>query len=204
MAFLLNKPFAERHGFVRGVPAVRNLTVGVGVQGETRGDMFVLREAKIAGLRVRDVVSVASLDDVVLDPASNDAGILGGDFLRRFRVWFDYPHSRLILEPTPELAKPFAYDRTGMFLLADGERFRDIRVRSVAARSPADIAGVKAGDRIVSIDGRPAKRIGLNAARRLFREDNTRYRLRLERETAMIDVDLVTRDLMSTGAATLN
>lgn len=201
MAFLLNGPYVERHGWLRGRNAVRGLLVGVGTQGETFGDMFVMPDVKIGALHVRDVVVVASRDSVVLDPTSNDAGILGGDFMRRFRVWIDYPHHRAILEPTHELNTPFAYDRSGMFLLSEGENYRTIRVRRVAPGSPAADAGVQDGDRIVSIDGRMAKRLGLEQTRVLLREDNRRYRLVLERDGRLRRAEILTRDLLDTPAA---
>jgi membrane-associated protease RseP (regulator of RpoE activity) len=158
-------------------------------------------EVRIGNLRVPDVVVVASRDDVVLDPNSNDAGILGGDFMRRFRVWFDYPRKRAILEPTHELNTPFAYDRSGMFLLSEGEDYRTIRVRRVAPGSPAADAGIRDGDRLVSIDGRMTKRLGLEQTRVLLRENNRRYNLVVERDGQLVRTVLITRDLLETKAA---
>jgi hypothetical protein len=203
MAFLINGGWAHKHGLIAGEAAVRDLLVGVGVQGETRGDMFNLRAANLGGLVVRDITSVVAGDTVVVadDEAGNYAGILGGDLMRRFRVWFDYPHQRVIFEPTHELSKPFAYDRSGMFLLSEGENYRRVRVRSVAKSGPADAAGVQPGDVIVSIDGRMTKRLGLEETRRLFRENNTRYKLVLDRNGEMVRAEMVTKDLLETPAA---
>jgi len=203
MAFLINGGWAHKHGLIAGEAAVRDLLVGVGVQGETRGDMFNLRAANLGGLVVRDITSVVAGDTVVVadDEEGNYAGILGGDLMRRFRVWFDYPHQRVIFEPTHELSKPFAYDRSGMFLLSEGENYRRVRVRSVAKSGPADAAGVQPGDVIVSIDGRMTKRLGLEETRRLFRENNTRYKLVLDRNGEMVRAEMVTKDLLETPAA---
>ena len=203
MAFLINGGWAHKHGLIAGETAARDLLVGVGVQGETRGDMFTLRAANLGGLVVRDITSVVAGDTVVVadDEEINYAGILGGDLMRRFRVWFDYPHNRVIFEPTHELSKPFAYDRSGTFLLSEGDNFRTVRVRSVAKGGPADAAGVQPGDVIVSIDGRMTKRLGLEETRRLFRENNTRYRLVLDRGGELVRAEIVTKDLLETPAA---
>ncbi|HEX6790432.1 MAG TPA: aspartyl protease family protein [Candidatus Krumholzibacteria bacterium] len=203
MPFLLNEPYVERHGWLHGQNAVRGMTVGLGVRGETQGDLFMLREVKVGNLRVPNVVAIASRDSVVLDPTSDDAGILGGDFMRRFRLWMDYPHHRAILEPTHELNRPFEYDRSGMFLLSEGENFRTIRVRRVAPRSPADIAGVLAGDRLISINGQLTERLGLEETRRLLREDNRRQRVLLERDGRRFKLEFVTMDLLESKAASL-
>jgi predicted metalloprotease with PDZ domain len=69
--------------------------------------------------------------------------------------------------------------------------------------SPAEDAGVRAGDRLVSIDGRMTRRLGLESTRRLLRVENCRYRLRLEREGQLVTTQLVTTDLLKTKAATL-
>jgi len=48
---------------------------------------------------------------------------------------------------------------------------------------------------------RMARRLGLEETRRLLREDNTRYRLKLERGTTIMTAELVTKDLLETKAA---
>jgi len=146
-------------------------------------------------------MSVVSRDDVVLEQDDPLAGIIGADLLRRFRVTMDYPHNQIILETTPETYSPFVYDRSGLFLLGEGDDYRSIRVKSVIAGSPAEDAGIRGGDRLVSIDGKNAQRLGLDATRRLFRENNTRYRLVLERDGELVTAQLVTRDLLETRAA---
>ena len=201
LAVALNRPYVERYGWLHGTPVVRGLTVGVGMGGETRGDLFVLPDVMVGNLHVPDVVAVASLDSVVLDPNSNEAGILGGDFMRRFRVWIDYPHRRAILEPTYELGHRFDYDRSGMFLLAEGDGYRTLRVRRVAPGSPADAAGVMPGDRLVSINGRLIGRLGLEATRRLLRDDHRRCRVVVERDGKRLRLEFVTMDLTESKAA---
>jgi predicted aspartyl protease len=202
MALLFNAPFVEKNGLLDGQKRVPRVTVGVGVNGETTGDVFQVRDAEIGGLHLPNVIAVVSRDGVVIDPNSGLAGIIGGDFLQRFRLTLDYPHHQMILEETPQTYRPFNYDRSGMFLLAEGDDLRTIRVHRVFTGSPAEDAGIHAGDRIVSIDGRAARRLGLEETRRLLREDNTRYRVRLEREGKMVDAQLVTCDLLRTKAAT--
>lgn len=201
MALLLNGPFADKNGLLGGEKRVPRASVGVGVNGETRGDIFRVHEIDLGGIHLTDVMSVASRDDVVIEQNDPLAGIIGADLLRRFRVTFDYPHKQLILEQTPETYSPFVYDRSGLFLLGEGDDYRTIRVHSVIAGSPAEDAGIRNGDRLVSVDGKNARRLGLEATRRLFRENNTRYRLVLERDGELVTAHLVTKDLLETKAA---
>ncbi|HKW13959.1 MAG TPA: aspartyl protease family protein [Candidatus Krumholzibacteria bacterium] len=201
MGLLLNAPFVDNNGLLAAEKRVPKASVGVGVNGETRGDIFRVRDVEIGGFHLPDVVAVCSRDEVVIDSNSGLAGIIGGDLLRRFRVTEDYPHSQLVLEETPETYQPFVYDRSGLFLLGEGEDYRTIRVHRVIAGSPAEDAGIRENDRIVSVDGRAARRLGLESMRALFREDNTRYRLVLEREGGLVNAQLMTKDLLKTRAA---
>jgi Aspartyl protease len=138
LALLLNGPFVDKNHLLDGQRRVPHATVGVGVGGETRGDVFRVSEFALEGLHMSDVMAVASRDNVVVDPNDGLAGIIGGDFLRRFRLTLDYPHHRMVLEETPETRAPFNYDRSGMFLLAEGDDFRTIRVHRVIAGSTAE------------------------------------------------------------------
>jgi hypothetical protein len=201
MPLLVNGSWADANGLLAAEKRVPNATVGVGVNGETKGDVFRVRSATFGNFTLHDVMTVAARDSVVISPAGGLAGIIGGDFLRRFRMTIDYPHKRLILEETPETYRPFDYDRSGTFLLGEGDDFRTIRVHDVFANSPAADAGVRAGDRIVSVDGRNARRLGLEKVRALFREDNTRYRLVLERNGELVTAQIVTKELLQTPAA---
>lgn len=203
LALLLNGPFVDKNHLLDGQKRVPRATVGVGVGGETRGDVFRVSDFALEGLHMSDVMAVAARDNVVVDADNGLAGIIGGDFLRRFRLTLDYPHHRMILEETPETRTPFNYDRSGMFLLAEGDDFRTIRVHRVIAGSPAEASGIREGDRLVSIDGRMARRLGLEESRRLLRENNTRYRLKLERGTTRVATQIVTKNLLETKAATV-
>jgi hypothetical protein len=57
----------------------------------------------------------------------------------------------------------------------------------------------RATDIIVSIDGRMTKRIGLEETRRLFRQNNTRYKLMLDRGGETVRATILTRDLFGTS-----
>ena len=201
MALLINGPFADRNELLLAEKRVPRTSVGWGINGETKGDICRVHDVELGGFHLKDVMSVVSRDDVVLEQDDPLAGIIGADLLRRFRVTLDYPHKQMILEATPETYARFVYDKSGLFLLGEGDDYRDIRVKSIIAGSPAEDAGVRGGDRLVSIDGKNVRRLGLDAVRRLFRENNTRYRLVLERGGEMVTTQLVTKDLLETKAA---
>jgi len=101
--------------------------------------------------------------------------------LRRFRVIFDYAHKRMILEPNGGLSEPFEYDMSGIRLRAEGQDFKTLRVRRVVENSPATEAGVREGDLISAIDGKPTAELSLSQINQMFKQEGKEYLLEIIR-----------------------
>ena len=97
-----------------------------------------------------------------------DAGTVGAPILSRFRVTFDYARRRLLLEPTPGARHRETWEAAGMFVgqIPDGP----VIVAQVMPGTPADSAGIAAGDVLRSVDGGEATGVGLEALRTQFRQ----------------------------------
>jgi hypothetical protein len=80
-------------------------------------------------------------------------GNLGLPVLQRFHMTLDFGGRRMWLKPGPNLALPFAKDRTGLNGYIDHGA---LRILHVARGGPAERAGFKAGEVVVAIDGQPA------------------------------------------------
>ena len=79
---------------------------------------------------------------------------MGFPVLRRFRFYVDYPHEALWLVPDrAAIAVPFRRGGAGLAIVKEDDA---LRVFHVAAGSPGEAAGFKAGERVAAIDGRPA------------------------------------------------
>ncbi len=155
------------------VPAERRLP-GIPSSGAD-GRPIEAEAVRVRSLRVGDV-EVAR--PIVLVPAGagggNEAwslvtrarGVLGADFLRRFRVTIDFPRQEMTLEPARGAMAPSApaaaadgessFSGPGVVLGtgAPGEG-ASVRVRRVLAGSPAEQARIRVGDRVTAIDGTP-------------------------------------------------
>jgi hypothetical protein len=84
------------------------------------------------------------------------AGVYGEPLLSRFKATYDYSRGTVWLEPLPDVG-PFPFDRSGLsFAKADGGT---LKVSAVMAGSPADEAGIKAGDVISTIGGTASARL---------------------------------------------
>ena len=62
--------------------------------------------------------------------------------------------------------------------------------------SPAEEAGLRAGDRLVAIDGQPAVEVGLERVRALLREDGRERLLAIRRGDELRDVRVKLRRMI--------
>jgi S1-C subfamily serine protease len=77
-------------------------------------------------------------------------------------VTFDYAHQRVVFEPNERFAEPFEGEMSGATFVRAGP---DFVVRLVNPGTPAAEAGLHEGDRVTSVDGRPAAEFDLAALR---------------------------------------
>lgn len=101
-------------------------------------------------------------------------GVIGNGLLKRFHATFDRGGRRLLLEPGALLHVPYDYDLTGMSIVANGGTFA---VSRVVYESIAWNAGIRSGDVIREIDGRPASAMSLQDLRSAFIHDGRQVSL---------------------------
>lgn len=123
-----------------------------GVEGIAPYTIATLPSLRVGGATLPNVP--VAVTESWQDP--HTPAVVGMPVWRRFRVITDYAHDRLWLMPDrAALAKPFAKEHSGLGQTVVG---RGLDVVHVAPGSPADSAGWRTGERIVSVDGRPADR----------------------------------------------
>jgi C-terminal processing protease CtpA/Prc len=93
----------------------------------------------------------------------------------------DLPHHRMILTESPEAKTPYEFDMSGMFLTAGGDGFHKFNVLSVVNGGPAASAGIKPGDVITELDGKPASQLTLEQLRSALRAVGATRTLLIER-----------------------
>ncbi len=144
-------------------------------------------------------ISIGSFDfskplvGCILDTAPY--GIVGAEVLRRFKVIFDFPNTRMILEPTSLVDSPFEEDKSGMFLTAATDDIGVVKVAQVAPGYAGDKAGLEVGDYILSVNGRPVSEITLNGVRALFLE-SAEYQIEIMREGQKLQATLKTEAML--------
>jgi len=133
--------------------------LGRGASGVIDGLVGRIREIRLGEQTIRDVVSTFPDPGEGVTPGAQVS--IGTELLRRFRVVFDYPHDRVILEPRPALGQPFVWNPSGLHFRQRGDSLVVGRVR---ADSPAALAGIEVGDVLLAIDSEAAGELGLAGA----------------------------------------
>jgi predicted aspartyl protease len=122
-------------------------------------------------------------------------GILGGDVLGHFEVTLDLGHSLLYLKPDPTYrSDPYALVTIGIqFFKA---KMGGFSVAAVWKHSPAEEAGIKVGDQIISVNGNQSADLDLKGfSEQLHQPAGTRVTLEVERPTGLAVVYTITRRL---------
>lgn len=192
------RPFCERNGLYEVEGSLRDIVTGAGAGGITRGDVVRLDAMTLGPLSfAKPVAGIARDRTGVMGQVDDPDGIMGGEILRRFRVTFDYPHRRMVLEPgdPKAAAAPFEYDMSGLFLGAEDPDYAKIRVLAVNPSTPGSEAGLVAGDEIVSIDGQATPKLSLDSARALLRKPAA-HTVEIRRGEGAKSVKLATRRMV--------
>jgi hypothetical protein len=140
-------------------------------KGLRRGDTKVSRGSVGVGpFQLRDeLVSYYGPAERGSEYSRSVAGVYGEPLLSRFNAVYDYSRNTVWLDPLPGLG-PLPLDRSGLSLAkADGGLFK---VSAVIPGSPADQAGIRAGDLLTAIDQVSAKTLSRADAAALLRDES--------------------------------
>jgi hypothetical protein len=132
--------------FTKKKKVVDALAQGLG--GKALMKQSTLKDFRFGPYHFRNVPIYIFEDEYNITSYPSLAGLIGNDLLRRFNVILNYGRREIYLLPNSHYRDPFDYSYTGMnSYWMDGI----IVVSDVMKNSPAERAGLKPGDIIVSI-----------------------------------------------------
>jgi hypothetical protein len=141
--------------------------LGRGLNGSIDGHIGRIEKFRIGKYEFNDVL--ASFPDSISFSLKFDEnlygrqGSIGGEFLRRFVITFNYRDGYLILKPLrAKYRETFEHDMSGMEVRAKGDGFDEYIVTFVTPESQADLAGIKENDQIVFINNKHYKELTIN------------------------------------------
>ncbi len=166
----INGPFAAQHGLAAKYGAKTLALTGWGVGGGVKSLVARGKELSIGPPELAVPVPglVVDLAQTTAGAFANPhlAGNIGGGVLKRFTVTFDYGKKLLYLEPNANFDKVDPFDQAGLWLNLVAEGFR---IEDVVVGSPAAEAGLRLGDLVTGINGRPASSWRLSELRQFLR-----------------------------------
>jgi len=192
---ILNTPFVAANNLLAAASKTFPEPGAMGVGGEVKLLVGRLPRLQLGHFTLTEPVVHFAQDRKGAFANSDFSGVIGGELLCRFKVIFDYAHKRMILEPNANLADRFEYDMSGIRLRAVGPDFNR-QVSGVVENSPASEAGIRAGDVISAIDGRPATEFSLSELAKMFSQEGKEYLLDIIRGAEKKQLKLKLRKLI--------
>lgn len=192
----LTTPFVAKNNLRatagKGVDAV----TGWGVGGPTRSFTTRGKELDIGPYKLEKTVVDLSTDTAGDMASSAIAGNIGAGILKRFIITLDYEHSTMYLKPVTVAVDDLdTFDRAGLWINTSDAGFKII---DVTHGTPAEEAGLKAGEEIVGVDGKSAAGLKLYDVRKMLRDEapGTVVTFTIKSGTGTRDVPVTLRDLI--------
>jgi aspartyl protease/PDZ domain-containing protein len=191
----LEGPFIEAHNLSAKYQPKFEATTGYGFGGASRSAVSRASLLKLGSVEVRDPVTDLTLQKKGSLTSQYVAGNVGAGVLKRFNITFDYARQQLIFERNANDELRDNFDRAGWWLnMSEG----GFEVLDVVPGGPAAEAGLKVGDRILAVDGKPAAQVSLPDLRVRLRSDapGSKVALRIASGGTTREVTLTLRDLV--------
>ena len=154
---MLSPAFGEARRMLRAGPSLSDMREAE-PEREMTGRMARAQSLSIGSLMF-DRPLVRLPNEFAASPGGGQAGThIGSGILAKFVVSIDVPGGSFALTGAPDATAESAFDRSGLWLVL---RNGAVTVRSVLRGSPAESAGLRGGDLIVSIDGQAAQDLDL-------------------------------------------
>ena len=194
-ALILHSPFVSEHHLLDLNPKTIKSLGGAGAGGATIGRLGRVAELKIGSFRIKSPITMFSEDKAGALANTELIGNIGQQVMSKFKIFFDYGHDRIILEPNQTFDAPFDRAFSGLSLQAEGPDYRTFRIKEVLENSPGAEAGLRQEDIITAVDGKPATEFTLTKLIEMF-ERPTPYKLTVRRDKETLHVTLTPRRMV--------
>lgn len=190
LCLLLSEEFCTDSTLLSG-KRKRFKTVTEGLGGKKEMEMTVLSEFKIGPYKFKKVPIYVFDDEYNVTAYPYLAGLIGNDLLRRFNVVINYSAREFHLLPNTHMREAFDYSYSGMGLYAVGN---DIIISDVVAGSPADVAGLKAGDIVIGMNNNLSN--NMLAYKGMLQLTGSRIKIIIRRDNELIEAKLSIKSIL--------
>ncbi len=196
-AVSFNTPFVDANKLLQSAGQTIQVPLGAGAMvRESKQSIGRVPNIQFGRFTFKKPVAIYFQDKQGIVASPEFDGVIGNEILRRFKVIFDYSRQQMILEPNRYISEPEEYDMSGMLLIDEGTDFKTFKIRRMIENSSATAAGLREGDIISAIDGKPTSNLTLEQVRQMFKQKGRSYRLTVERGEQKIQTKIKLRRLI--------
>jgi len=174
--------------------------IGRGLGGEITGKTGRIESIEIGNYIINKVLanfpdSGSYYSDTLKYAQVDRNGTVGGALLSRFNIIFNFPNEKIYLKKNSEFKKNFYFSLSGLDIKAKGSKLDVFEVTNVRKNSPAEKAGVLAGDLIVGVNGTLSKNLQLNQINGLLHsKPGKKVRIEIKRNNKNQVIEIVLED----------
>jgi hypothetical protein len=128
--------------------------------------------------------------------SAEPSGMLGIDFLRRFKIFMDWGRKQITLEPNRYYREPSRFDASGIRVYRLAGEHQAVQIFQVLPGTPAAEAGLREGDNLIALDDVPVERMSPGMVHETLREDGREITLLVQRQTEVFTLKLRLRKLL--------
>ncbi|MCF8304045.1 MAG: aspartyl protease family protein [Bacteroidales bacterium] len=130
--------------------------LGVGLNGDIFGKKGRIEAIELGPFTLKEPITSFPDSASVTSTINRDGrnGSIGAKILNRFNMIIDYPNKKITLISTDRIDEPFDYNRSGIEIIAPIPGLNAYTVSHVRDGSPADKAGIKENDQLISVNYR--------------------------------------------------
>lgn len=185
---------ASKHENIRLPDKTVDHTLGRALVGVIEGKIGRVKRFNLGKFKFKKVTTSFPENWIVSKTGEKDEpeedprhGTVGSEILSRFKVIFDYHEKALYLKKATGYNDSFKFNSAGLNVLAIGEELNSYFVTDIIEDSPAVKAGLKTGDEIIAIDGKPAFFYSLTDINAIFRGPRGRVLTLIIRRDGQLD-----------------
>ena len=169
------------------------LFLGQGLNGSIYGKQSVIDEICFGKYILQDVTvsypDTVSVNQSITMDISGRNGSIGAEILRRFDVILDYSNKKILLKKNSNFGDKFYFNLSGIEIETPFIGLPIYRISQIRTNSPADLAGLKCGDQIISINNMDLVTYTLNDIVILMRsKENRKIKMKVKRDNTEITV----------------
>lgn len=169
-------PFAKKHDLYTRYDSTPPVLLGKSIRGPAYGRVARAGKLMIGQAVLKNPGIGLITTQIPVAKKARLAGDIGGRVLKRFTVTFDYANKRMYLKPNKYYRKPMNFNRAGMWFKKTEQGFE---VVDVMKGGPAAESGIKVGNVITAVDGKPVTAIGFYKLRKMLHHEAVGTKLKL-------------------------